>query len=218
MYEEILNGQAIGQNFSNEFIFNNQVSFESLTDMIRSQKGYEASVAQFRRINKNVLFNSRDHGLEHNERVFVYVLGLSAMMNLKEEDRYLLVEAAKYHDIGRTNDLEDETHGPKAAYMLREQYSALGEENRKTLLAIIMAHSMDDSKASQILQGYKIENQERALNLIKIFKDADALDRVRHNDLDTDFLRTAAARSMVAFSHDVMIYYEEIQKVKMINK
>ena len=61
-------------------------------------------------IKKDLLYQSTIHGINHNIRVSIFALLICIFENIKLEDFKLVIEAAKYHDIGRNNDLEDEVH------------------------------------------------------------------------------------------------------------
>lgn len=224
MYELILRGISSGLMFYDEQSYNaniaaagvRQLSLEKMSILVNGQTGVKNSFRQFYNIKSEVLYNSEMHGIEHNERVFVFVMMLSALHNLEVKDRFLLVEAAKYHDVGRINDYKDDNHGGRAAYKLEKLYSALECDDRKILMAMIMAHSIDDEKMDNIINGYKIEDKDRAKRLIEIFKDADGLDRVRTNDLNAEYLRTVEAKALVGVAYEMYSNYEAAKQVKQV--
>jgi len=96
-------------------------------------------------------------------------------------------------------------------YVKGEVYS---EEDRKILQDVIEAHEGKDKNMEKICKKYKIsqENVEYTMQLIKIIKDADALDRVRldinfptrvHTDLDPRYLRTNGAKQLLNLSYQL---------------
>ena len=60
-------------------------------------------------------------------------------------------------------------------------------------------HCLDDNMA-ETLDEYFIDNRERAVRLLKLFKDSDGLDRVRINDLNVKYLRYPVSRELVSFA------------------
>lgn len=99
--------------------------------------------------------NDEEHNAEHTLRV--------------------LFDAILYHDIGRTNDDVDDSHGAKSNDIY---YDAVPECNSATAF-LIKYHCLDDRKALADLKASNIRNKERVWLLYTILKDADALDRVR---------------------------------------
>lgn len=99
--------------------------------------------------------NDEEHNAEHTLRV--------------------LFDAILYHDIGRTNDDVDDSHGAKSNDIY---YDAVPECNSATAF-LIKYHCLDDRKALADLKASNIRDKERVWLLYTILKDADALDRVR---------------------------------------
>ena len=52
-----------------------------------------------------------------------------------------------------------------------------------------------------VIRQYNVEDKKRAEFLAKLFKDADALDRVRINMLNTSFLRNSFSFDLVDFAY-----------------
>lgn len=144
-------------------------------------------------------FDSEEHGAEHTARVLFTSLLLADMLALNDTDKETLATAAIYHDIGRTTDDTEDNHGAASARYYRgdildyEEYNPVSE-------FLIKYHSLPDQ------DGYtQIENdaalskdKERNTLLFNIFKDADALDRVRFDIrlLDINQLRLAESKRM----------------------
>lgn len=154
------------------------------------------------------LYQSHVHGISHIERVLLFG-GLIAMQNhCSKEDTTLLLLACSYHDIGRIDDSLDDCHGKRSSQKLPDVISLLPED-MLIVQAAICAHSMNDSCMEEIITSYSITDQNRALNIARMLKDADALDRVRVHDLNTDFLRFPCSHQYVDFANALYCYYKK---------
>ena len=126
-----------------------------------------------------------DHGLIHAAKVCLFVALLGRKLKLSEKELLTLMVSAVFHDIGRKNNSDDATHGERSySKMLEHRYSGPGE-----LEEIMRLHSRADKKPMS--------------RLAMIFKDADALDRVRTNDLDTKYLRFEESKLLVETAKEV---------------
>jgi len=148
------------------------------------------------------------HGVGHMKRVLFISLILAYLEKLNSKDIDILANCSLFHDIGRINNHEDTLHGTfsyeKAVKndLLRDIPN--DEESQITKL-IITTHSMDDSLMPSRVNNFKgIEDKERGLRLLKIFKDADGLDRVRFGGLDERYLRTEHAPELVMIAEKLL--------------
>ena len=81
-------------------------------------------------------------------------------------------------------------------------------EDFNTIKFVIESHSLDDNKDYEILKKYDIIKENRALRILKIIKDADALDRVREYPyLNIKYLRTDSSKKLVSFSCELFNSY-----------
>lgn len=121
--------------------------------------------------------NDEEHDAEHTLRVLFDALLLVHVqgIDLTKKESHQLCDAILYHDIGRTNDDVDDSHGTKSKDIY---YDAVPECNSATAF-LIEYHCLDDRKALTDLKASNIRNKERVWLLYTILKDADALDRVR---------------------------------------
>ena len=145
------------------------------------------------------------HGVSHAERVLFLALNIAKNEDYSRSDMELLMAASKYHDIGRTHNGVCLVHGlysnRKIDKMnLLEEFS---EENRTLIKYIIHSHCIDDRDKFKTLDKYKIRDQERAIRLLKAFKDSDGLDRVRIRDLDTNYLRIDSSKKLVPLAEKI---------------
>ena len=114
---------------------------------------------------------------------------------LSEEETQMLMDAVIYHDIGRTNDDVDDSHG-KAS---RDIYAADRKPENPGTGFLIEYHCLDDAVARRDLEALSLPNVDRIWLLYTILKDADALDRVRFGlrHLNPKYLRNDTAHKIL---------------------
>ena len=146
------------------------------------------------------------HGILHIKRVLLHSIILSQMEGLDEKDRALLSYSALWHDIGRTYDGIDDAHGLKSLEKMKKLKIRQGFLNEELgiLKYVIKNHCIYDHSALYNIQDEPIQDKARAIRLLKLFKDADGLDRVRINDLDIDYLRSDSAKKLVIVAKEVL--------------
>lgn len=136
------------------------------------------------------------HGKPHQARVLLLTQIISEMLNLPLYERRLLATAAIYHDTQRVHDDDDEDHGAAAAEYYRE-----ADENPSCLVEFLCKyHCLPDEQGYAEIQNNKKlhRNRSQVTRLYQIFKDADALDRVRFEikDLDLNQLRLSVSKEL----------------------
>lgn len=147
------------------------------------------------------------HGLAHIKRVLVHVLLLSNELGLSQSDTDLLCYSAIYHDIGRINDHYYEAHGRDSCNKIIRLRLPIpkDDEERNILFFIIFSHCVEDEDAARYLACHDIIDSQRAMALLKVFKDCDALDRVRVDHLNLDYLRHEQTKKYVRFAWDIFM-------------
>ena len=141
--------------------------------------------------------NDEEHDAEHTLRVLFDALLLVQVQGiaLTKKESHQLCDAILYHDIGRTNDDVDDSHGAKSRDIY---YDAASDCNPATAF-LIEYHCLDDRKALADLKTSNIRNKERVWLLYTILKDADALDRVRFGmrAVDPKYFRNEMAHKLL---------------------
>lgn len=141
--------------------------------------------------------DSRVHGKEHTARVLLLSLILSELLNLPQADRKTLATAAIYHDTKRVNDNIDLEHG----YHSSQYYQSHVKQPDPLVSFLIEYHCRpDDEGYEEIIRNRVLsKNRTKTQFLFNIFKDADALDRVRFGlqDLDLNQLRLSESKSLL---------------------
>jgi HD domain-containing protein len=134
------------------------------------------------------------HGIGHIQRVLVHAVELAEELALPPWAREAAMLAALWHDIGRTDDRIDYYHGAKSAGKvvglgLHHEVEQLVLE---TALYAVTHHS--GSEEHGLLAAEKLPVPAVALDVFKVLKDADGLDRVRFDGLDVRYLRLSPSR------------------------
>lgn len=145
--------------------------------------------------------DSELHTIDHCARVLFHALHIADQKGLSDDEKNALCKAAVFHDTRRLDDGIDQGHGRRAA----EYFDEYCQENELSFdlraYYAIYYHDQDD-----VLGLSKIEKSpdldDRAILIYQVFKDADAMDRLRLGwfALDTKFLRTEEARDMTGFA------------------
>lgn len=161
---------------------------------------FDILLETYENLNTDILFKSKVHGQAHIERVIFYSLILSWKYNLDKRDTDILRYAASLHDTKRENDGWDVEHGRRAAIDSID-YAKINPDDKNILQAVITAHSANDNDMKDIIEEFEVKNFDRAIFLTKLFKDADGLDRVRINRLDTSYLRNEFSKEIVDFAY-----------------
>lgn len=150
----------------------------------------------------NITFtiDSKIHSYNHCARVLGYCLLMSEMSGLSRQDRRILCIASVFHDCRRQDDGYDVGHGARGAkaYMNYCVKNNIGEYPAAALL--MTYHDIDDAVGEGKISTV---SGDKVINLYRIFKDADGLDRLRFGDkaLDERFLRTRYSKKLVEFAH-----------------
>jgi len=140
--------------------------------------------------------DSSAHGPEHEARVLLMSLTLAHILDLPQADRRVLATTAIYHDTQRVNDGVDSAHG-KAS---RQYYQDTVKKPDPLVKFLCEYHCLPDDAAYQEIRTNRrlSKNRSGAKLLFDIFKDADALDRVRFGlrDLDLNQLRLPVSKEL----------------------
>lgn len=191
------------------------INVKELLSIIKNSGKWHLFEESMSDIKEELLFKSDLHGISHNERVAIFAFAIGILENLNDNDLKILLEAAKYHDIGRINNGIDGNHGIRSAKKIDSIGLELDDEEIELLKTICICHSSDDKKFEEIFESNNIKDVNRCRVLANILKDADALDRVRlprTRILDARYLRTESARRMTAGAYELFYNYNEVKK------
>lgn len=156
------------------------------------------------------------HGVAHSERVCFHAAALGYYEKLPQNELRILIDAAKYHDVGRVGrvigDIFDFNHGKLSSDKIEKenlvQYES--KDDLDILKYIVRNHSVDDKKAFTNIEKSGIQDTEKAHRLLRILKDADNLDRVRTLDLNPKYLRSESAKKMIDVASELFVRHNDI--------
>lgn len=161
----------------------------------------------------------------HSERVLFYCLTIASYLNLPAIDVLVLVQASKFHDIGRNITETDLMHGQKSAGLVKLYQLTTFEQVKdyNAMLAVIDAHSAYDKNIEGVLNKYDITLNEynRVKNLCFVLKDAEALDKVRffaesaintERMLKSNLLKNKCSKQMVGLAFELNEYFNKHAK------
>lgn len=217
----------------NSIKFNNKrkqldtLSYEKVIELMK-QKGtfeeFESDLNNFEKIEELMRDKSNLHGINHVVRVLFNAYAVTTLENVNAEDRKIVIEAAKLHDIGRVSDGEDEENGNQSAIKARKMLEDKGfsAEEINLICFIIKEHSLPRTKNEKDIEELPEALRQRYKYCLKLLKDADKLDRVRLGDLDSKRLSTDSAKRLVGVAKDVFEnnrhYYKKKMKVYPFNE
>ena len=142
------------------------------------------------------------HGTQHTKRVLLLSAILADLNNLSPAEKDILYHGAVYHDIGRTCNGVDDSHGLKSWRKIKDLgiLDKEDEEFEKALEYVITNHCISDSQVKE----FKHDCENRRVKLIfELLKDSDGLDRVRLGNLKVKYLRNEHSKELVEVSRRI---------------
>ena len=224
-----MNNNFIEKVINNQFIIKEITKDSSLYDYYKRIKNYSINFIDYHtfleyinqsylkdtymylmnNFNKEIIINSDIHGLGHIYRTSLYIFMISTIEKISVSDFKLLIESVLYHDIGRINDIDDEEHGFNAVKKLEFLKDKYKEEEYNLICFMIASHCLDDDVADKILDIYHIKEVDKAMKLLFLLKDADALDRVREYPYcDINYLRYDSSKRLLLLACDLFHCYD----------
>lgn len=162
----------------------------------------------------DLVVDNDKHGQIHSERVGVFSYLLGKLNGLSDEDIEILLLASKYHDIGRKVK-DDNMHSVESVRLLRKDLVLQDSPIRDYVYFLVEAHGFKDNFDEDIMCKYQID-KNRVAFLLSLFKDADALDRVRYDVirnhgsiLNVKYLRNSHSKRLVKFSYMLNAQYKQ---------
>ena len=153
------------------------------------------------------------HGVRHTQRVHIHAQRLTEELEWPPADRALALHAALWHDIGRLGDGVEPGHGAGSVERTDELGLAatLSAEDAAVVRFAILRHSLPDHDALEHAEGLatagdparRLADPGRALRVLWLLKDADALDRCRlrfGEQADPRQMRTPRSVQLIDFA------------------
>ena len=153
----------------------NSMSAEGLMRYLKSSTNFELFVQSMNELQESKLYLSDIHGKSHIERTAVYSFYIADKLKLTEEEFLLVLEAVKYHDIGRNSDREDYLHGYIGANMAEKVCKGFDKTHLEIIKGIIAAHSVGDKEYISAFSRFNINPKDyKKIKLyLGILKDSD---------------------------------------------
>lgn len=144
------------------------------------------------------------HTKQHCARVLLLCLIMAERLGLPDGEKETLALASCFHDSRRLDDGRDIGHGQRAAEYYRTCSLEMAMPFDERAYFIMAYHDRHDEMGMRALRQ-ALPGDAGAIRLYEIFKDSDALDRVRLGPygLDIKRLRIDAAVELVAFSRSL---------------
>lgn len=156
------------------------------------------------------------HTQGHCERVLMHALRIGDERKVSDRQLLALAHASIFHDTRRKDNYLDTGHGARAAeyykgYCSESLNGADGSYKTDTYKALVFLpeaysvvwyHDRDDELGEKYIRDHGGDNSDNWLEVYHIFKDADALDRLRLGTwcLDPKYLRTEESKKMTGFA------------------
>lgn len=195
---------------------------EELDNLTKSEEG-KFFRAKMESLDKTPIRKKGIHGINHNNRVAMHTMIIAKNEGLLTNDKDnkmkdILLNAAYYHDIGRIGNIGP--HSRRSAKLVDkidlrfENGKMYSIEDRKLLKFLIHGHEGNDKDFDKLAKKYEIpeDKKQEAIDMLRVIKDADALDRVRidsnlpfymKTDLNPKYLRTDTAKRMLNASYEL---------------
>ena len=188
----------------------NILHYEDVMDIISKSKYNDEFLKSISSIKTDLLYKSYGHGLNHNIRVALFSLILCINEDVPLDDFRIIIDGAKYHDIGRTNDLTDDDHGLRSSLMLDFLKDKYSKDEMNYLKTIVQCHSLDDDLFDSIAKENGINDIARCRRMLNILKDADALDRARLEEslIMIPLMRTTTSKKLIPFAYEMYEGYD----------
>ncbi len=146
------------------------------------------------------------HTQGHCERVLLHALRIGEERVLDDRSMTALAHAAIFHDTRRRDNYLDVGHGGRASQYYR-RYCAEGNlDFLPEAYEAMKFHDRDDELGNRLIRQKGGGMAEAWLEVYHVFKDADALDRLRLGTwcLDERYLRTPEAKRMIPFAQTIV--------------
>ncbi len=153
------------------------------------------------------LHSSELHGVRHTQRVHIHARRLAQLLEWPAADTHLLLQAALWHDIGREHDGLEPEHGGNSVLRARELglTQSLSAADAALVEFAMHQHSLEDAPAARAASAQ--DDPQRALAILHLLKDADALDRVRLPAVEwprVELLHHRCTVDSIAFAHGLL--------------
>ncbi|MEE0865465.1 MAG: HD domain-containing protein [Clostridia bacterium] len=203
------------------------IDYEKIISLMQEKGIYDEfkkEIENFEQIDELMNNKTNLHGTNHIVRVLFNCYAIMALENIGVDDKKIIVEAVKLHDIGRIGDGEDREHGEKGAIKAKQimERKGFSQDEIDKICFIIKEHCLSKKQNEKDIENLPQEKQKEYSFLLNVLKDADKLDRVRLGDLDPKRLSLENSKRLVEVAKDIFYnnkyYYKKKLKVYPFNE
>lgn len=142
-----------------------------------------------------IFYQVDDHDIKHSDDVTMFAYYIASKEGYKGSNLQILLEAARYHDIGLM-DSTPKNHGIAGANKyIKMCKSKLSPSHQKVVAFLIQTHNMENLDnirkfANSLFPNYNKQLIDVLCDMSNIVRDADALDRTRFPIFSFDYLNS----------------------------
>jgi len=172
-----------------------QITTKQFSDYVKKSKGRHIFYDYENTNEHEPFYGYEDHGIRHADNVTMFTYYIASKERYSNDGIRILMEAARYHDIGRTNSWQEGGHGFAGAKRYASEHRQQIPISEQQIIGfLIQAHDLPNKEdirllANKMFEHYYDEDEiSRICDMANIIRDADALDRTRFPIYSSDYL------------------------------
>ncbi len=217
--------QSMRERAINHFDLPNQITTKQFFDYIKNSKGKHIFYEYENTEDHKSLYKCDYHGVRHADNVTMFTYYIASKEGYSDDAIKILMEAARYHDIGRTNAWQEGGHGFAGAKKYAEEFKGQIPISEQQIVGfLINAHDAFNQDAIRMMANKMFgkycseEDIDKMCDMANIIRDADALDRTRFPIYSLDYLNSRllthdSSRELIEVAQTIN-YRENIQSKK----
>ena len=222
--------QSMREKAINQFDLPNQITTKQFFDYIKKSKAKHIFYGYENTEDHKSLYQCDYHGIRHADNVTMFTYYIASKEGHSDDAIRILMEAARYHDIGRTNAWQEGGHGFAGAKKYAEEFKGQIPISEQQIVGfLINAHDAFNQDAIRMMANKMFgkycseEDIDKICDMANIIRDADALDRTRFPIYSLDYLNSKllthhSARELIEVAQTIN-YRENMQsKEQMTDK
>ena len=158
---------------------------------------------------KSLYYLSNENGIYHTAKVTMFAMFLAKLDNLSEQDKKLLLLAARYHNIGKYDDKENANYGEWSVKKIEDGnlLEGLSREEIRIIKFAIKEYANPISENIKSLRRVPFWKRQRYKLILNYLKDAETLDTV--GDIEDNVqeilpkLISETSKKLISFAYKV---------------
>lgn len=192
-----------------------QITTRQFFDYVKKSKGRHVFYDYENTNEHERFYQYEDHGIRHADNVTMFTYYIASKEGYSNDGIRILMEAARYHDIGRINSWQEGGHGFAGAKRYASEHrQQIPISEQQVIGFLIQAHDLPNKEDIRLLANrmfehyYDEEEINRICDMANIIRDADALDRTRfpiysRDYLDSGLLTHDSARELIEVAQTI---------------